>query len=108
MPPPPVSAMTNNGDLVATACEKAKGHEAHHYLRARADGVALFDYLECAGRVMDAAGDCWQRVSYEDGALKRALWNDAVDVANRANLAQALIEQMVDFPDDHEYRHVNV
>lgn len=65
------------------------------------DFQAPFDYLECAGRVMDAAGDCWQRVSYEDGELKRALWKDAVDVANRANLAQALVEQMVDFPDDH-------
>jgi hypothetical protein len=40
--------------------------------------------------VMDAAGDCWQPVSYEDGALKRALWNDAVDVANHANLAPGL------------------
>lgn len=186
----------NDGDLVATACEKAKGHEAHHYrglgltaltkefcettLRAdnrsaaasdtrelalvamdlvaaaaasagtkarsalRSSGgrgskdkdteyslrycvmdygtvavvvpacrdiveaysprdfQAPFDYLECAGRVMDVAGDCWQRVSYEDGALKRTLWNDAVDVANRANLAQALVEQMIDFPDDQE------
>lgn len=48
---------------------------------------APFDYLECAGRGMDAVGDCWQRVSYKDGELKRALWGDTVDVANLANLA---------------------
>jgi hypothetical protein len=37
---------------------------------------------------------------YQDGEAKKAVWKEVVEVASRANLAKAMVEQMVGVADD--------
>ncbi|CAD6211631.1 unnamed protein product [Miscanthus lutarioriparius] len=50
------------------------------------------EYLECAGRLLHAADDCWVHMLYQ-----------VVEVASRANLAKAMVEQMVGVADDDDH-----
>ncbi|KAJ1258780.1 hypothetical protein BS78_10G101400 [Paspalum vaginatum] len=63
------------------------------------DGLAPYYYFECMDKLRDAAGDCWKQVYYaeyvnETGA-KKMVWKEVVEATRLANLAKAMVEQMV-------------
>ena len=67
------------------------------------NNLTPFEYLECAGRLVHAADDCWVHMLDQDGAAKKAVWKEIVEVASRANLAKAMVDQMVGVVDDHHH-----
>ena len=58
-----------------------------------------YTYLECADRMMDAAFSCWNHISF-DGEVKKAVWKQVDAAASLANLARAMVGQMLGIPDD--------
>ncbi|CAO1945791.1 unnamed protein product [Urochloa humidicola] len=72
------------------------------YEPASGDGrgpMIAYNYVECAGRMMSAAVDCWSRI-VNDQETKKAVWKEVSDVAYRTNLAKAMVEQMLGIVDD--------
>ncbi|KAF8678492.1 hypothetical protein HU200_046246 [Digitaria exilis] len=67
------------------------------------DGQILlpYTYLECADRLMNAAHDCWDHIFHDD-KMKKAVWKEVNEVAGRANLAKAMVEQMLGIVDDED------
>ncbi|KAF8678625.1 hypothetical protein HU200_046244 [Digitaria exilis] len=70
------------------------------------DGQILlpYTYLECADRLMNAAHDCWDHIFHND-EMKKAVWKEVNEVAGRANLAKAMVEQMLGIVDDEDNSH---
>ncbi|PUZ55024.1 hypothetical protein GQ55_5G179300 [Panicum hallii var. hallii] len=58
-----------------------------------------YTYLKCADRMMDAAFSCWNHISF-DGEVKKAVWKEVTAAASLANLARAMVGQMLGIPDD--------
>ena len=58
-----------------------------------------YTYLECADRMMDAAFSCWNHISF-DGEVKKDVWKQVDAAASLANLARAMVGQMLGIPDD--------
>ncbi|KAF8696247.1 hypothetical protein HU200_037148 [Digitaria exilis] len=70
------------------------------------DGQILlpYTYLECADRLMNAARDCWDHI-FHDNEIKEVVWKEVNEVAGRANLAKAMVEQMLGIVDDEDNSH---
>nr|CAB3474091.1 unnamed protein product [Digitaria exilis] len=75
-------------------------------VRGHDDGQILlpYTYLECADRLMNAAHDCWDHIFHND-EMKKAVWKEVNEVAGRANLAKAMVEQMLSIVDDEDNSH---
>ncbi|RLN25038.1 hypothetical protein C2845_PM07G21110 [Panicum miliaceum] len=58
-----------------------------------------YTYLECADRMMDAALSCWNHITF-DGEVKKGVWEEVNAAASWANLARAMVGQMLGIPDD--------
>ncbi|KAJ1257563.1 hypothetical protein BS78_10G005800 [Paspalum vaginatum] len=61
-------------------------------------GFAGMYYFECVDRLRDWAVDCWTELYYADigfGA-REVMWKEAVQATRLANLAKAMVEQMLD------------
>ena len=56
--------------------------------------LRFYNYMECGTRLSEAALDCWENIFLDD-KLKEMALNQVREVANRANLVDAMIEQMV-------------
>jgi hypothetical protein len=61
--------------------------------------MIAYDYFECANKVIKAARGCWERITF-DYETRKAMWKEVEEVASRANLAKAMVENMIGVVDD--------
>ncbi|RLN30049.1 hypothetical protein C2845_PM05G16850 [Panicum miliaceum] len=62
--------------------------------------LGLHNYMECGTRLSEPALDCWENIFFDE-KLKEMALNQVQEAANRANLVDAMIEQVVGILDGH-------
>ncbi|OEL32620.1 hypothetical protein BAE44_0006361 [Dichanthelium oligosanthes] len=60
-----------------------------------------YTYLECTDKQMNAAHYCWTHIFYDE-EVKKAVWKEVEEISSRANLAKAMVEQMLGIVDDDD------
>ncbi|KAJ1258781.1 hypothetical protein BS78_10G101500 [Paspalum vaginatum] len=71
------------------------------------DELTSDDYFMCVDKLRNAAADCWLSLffstdMYNSGA-KKAVWKEVVEAASHANLAKAMVEQMLGGEVENEF-----